>query len=70
MTPSLLWPCLAVLPLLCPAALGTPFQKVLDLLAPGDSSLNLTSVTALIKRLEERVQCGNVSCEKVSDGEQ
>lgn len=64
MTPSLLWPCLAVLPLLCPAVLGTPFQRVLDLLAPGDSSLNLTSVTALIERLEERVQCRNVSCEK------
>ncbi|XP_018430844.1 PREDICTED: zinc transporter ZIP4-like, partial [Nanorana parkeri] len=65
MTWSILLPCIAAM-LLCPApsAQETPFRRVLDLLAPGDSSLNRSSVTALIKRLEDRVQCGNVSCEK------
>ncbi|XP_073536237.1 zinc transporter ZIP4 isoform X1 [Phyllobates terribilis] len=60
-----LWPCLALL-LLCPfsTAQETPFQRVLNLLSPGQSALNFSSVADLIKRLEDRVHCGNVSCEK------
>lgn len=60
-----LWSCLALV-LLCPAATGqeVPFQKVLNLLSPGQSVLNSTAVADLIRRLEDRVQCGKVSCEK------
>ncbi|KAM5125766.1 LOW QUALITY PROTEIN: zinc transporter ZIP4-like [Mantella aurantiaca] len=65
MTRSLLWPYVAMV-MVCPAcpALVTPFQRVLNLLAPGDTSLNHSAVTALIKRLEDRVQCANATCEK------
>lgn len=66
MSVSSLWSCLALV-LLCPAATGqeVPFQKVLNLLSPGQSALNSTAVADLIRRLEDRVQCGKVSCEKV-----
>ncbi|XP_073412638.1 zinc transporter ZIP4 isoform X2 [Dendrobates tinctorius] len=65
MSLSSLWPCLALL-LLCPffTMQETPFQRVLDLLSPGQTALNYSSVADLIKRLEDRVHCGNVSCEK------
>ncbi|XP_066434226.1 zinc transporter ZIP4 [Eleutherodactylus coqui] len=65
MSVSSIWMCLALV-VLCPAAITheTPFQKVLNQLSPGQPALNTTAVADLIKHLEDRVQCRNVSCEK------
>ncbi|XP_075067585.1 zinc transporter ZIP4 [Mixophyes fleayi] len=60
-----LWSCIALLTLYPAVTLqDTPFQRVLNLLSPGQSSLTESAVSDLIKRLEDRAQCGNVSCEK------
>ncbi|OCT75159.1 zinc transporter ZIP4 [Xenopus laevis] len=40
------------------------FERVLSLFSPGRSALDGNGVSALIKCLEERVQCHNVPCEK------
>ncbi|KAM4029122.1 zinc transporter ZIP4 [Anomaloglossus baeobatrachus] len=65
MSLSSLWLCLTLVLLgTFSTANETPFQRVLNLLSPGQSALNYSSVADLIKHLEDRVHCGNVSCEK------
>ncbi|XP_050992997.1 zinc transporter ZIP4 [Labeo rohita] len=40
------------------------YRKVVDLLAPGEEYLTEDALLSLFKRLENRVQCSGVSCEK------
>ncbi|RXN35050.1 zinc transporter ZIP4-like protein [Labeo rohita] len=41
------------------------YRKVVDLLAPGEEYLTEDALLSLFKRLENRVQCSGVSCEKL-----
>lgn len=49
---------------------GSPAEKeayrdVLSIVAPGQQHLNRESLGSVFNTLEKRVQCGEVSCEKV-----
>lgn len=42
------------------------YGAVVDLVSPGQQHLSAGSLRSVFNRLENRVQCGEVSCEKVS----
>lgn len=47
-------------------AVEEAYRAVVELVSPGQQQLAAGSLRALFNRLEKRVQCGEVSCEKVS----
>lgn len=56
--------CLALLGV-CRAAPEDVYIKVVGLLSPGEEYLSETALHSFFKLLEKRVQCADVSCEKV-----
>lgn len=42
------------------------YRAVVELVSPGQQQLTAASLRSLFNTLENRVQCGEVSCEKVS----
>ncbi|XP_053571484.1 zinc transporter ZIP4 [Bombina bombina] len=55
---------LLLVPTVSADVMGDIFARVLTLYAAGQTTLNETAVSSLIRQLEERVQCGNKTCEK------
>lgn len=47
-------------------AVEEAYRAVVELVSPGQPQLTADSLRSLFNRLENRVQCGEVSCEKVS----
>lgn len=47
-------------------AVEKAYRAVVELVSPGQPQLTADSLRSLFNRLENRVQCGAVSCEKVS----
>lgn len=47
-------------------AVEEAYRAVVELVSPGQQQLTAESLRAVFNKLEDRVQCGEVSCEKVS----
>lgn len=47
-------------------AVEEAYRAVVNVVSPGQQSLTVESLRSLFNTLEKRVQCGEVSCEKVS----
>lgn len=47
-------------------AVEEAYRAVVELVSPGQQQLTADSLRSLFNMLENRVQCGEVSCEKVS----
>lgn len=47
-------------------AVEEAYRAVVELVSPGQLQLTADSLRSVFNRLENRVQCGEVSCEKVS----